>query len=435
MTPRERLATREFFGVKLGLDTMHALVGALGHPERAFVPVIVAGTNGKGSVTAMAARALLAAGLRVGRYTSPHLVHLRERFVVDEVAATDQHLDAALAAVFDAEAGLLAREAIPGPATYFELTTAAAFMVFRTAGVQVAVLEVGLGGRLDATNVVDAPWAVITSIGLDHAAQLGPTRGAIAAEKAGVIGPGATVVSGVSDDEAGRVIADACARRQARLIRAGDGVRLHVEDDAGETTLIIETPVRAYGPVRLALRGAHQVSNAIVAVRLLEALEAAGIGGGREAVEAGLAEAHWPGRLERRALPGGVPAVLDGAHNADGAAALARWLEASGFAPVTLVIACMRDKDVRALLAPLLPLAVRVVATTLDFPRALPARDLADVVATMAPGLPVSAEPSPAAALQAASEGGGRVVVAGSLFLVGAARAWLDGSAGGPDPA
>jgi dihydrofolate synthase / folylpolyglutamate synthase len=435
MTPQERLATREFFGVKLGLDTIGALVAGLDHPERTFLPVIIAGTNGKGSVTAMASRALLAAGLRVGRYTSPHLVRLRERFVVDEVEVTDAALDSALQAVFDVESSLLACGALPGPATYFEITTAAAMVIFREAGVRVGVVEVGLGGRHDATNIVRAPYAAITSIGFDHMAQLGDTLTAIAGEKAGVIMPGATVVSGVTEEEPARVIATTCAARHARLVRATDGVSLAVEDRDGDTVITLATPIRAYGPLPLALRGAHQVSNAVVAVRLLEALESAGIGGGVDAITAGLADARWPGRLERRTLAGGIPLVLDGAHNPAGAEALARWLRTARFTPMTLVTACMRDKDVAGLLQPLLPLAARVIATTVAMPRALPPADLAHEVAALAPTLPVGTADTPAAALDAASAIGERVVVAGSLYLVGAAREALQVAASRQDPA
>ena len=435
MTPQQRLATREFFGIKLGLDTMAALVEALGHPERTFVPVIVAGTNGKGSVTAMVSRALHAAGLRVGRYTSPHLVHLRERFAIDDVDVGDEVLDAALTTVFDAEAALLSRGTLSAPATYFELTTAVALEIFRRSGAAVAVVEVGLGGRHDATNIVRAPYAAITSIALDHMAHLGDTLTAIAREKAGVIMPGAIVISGVTDPEAAAVIADTCVTQGASLVSADEDVDVDVSVRDGDTTMRLRTPFRAYGPVRLALRGAHQVSNAVVAVRLLEALEFAGNGGGARANTTGLAEASWPGRLERRTLTNGVPAILDGAHNPAGADALARWLRDAEFWPMTLVTGCMRDKDVRGLLLPLLPLAGRVVATAVDFPRALPAADLAAMVRGLAPGLTVEVASSPADAMAIASEHRARTVVAGSLFLVGAVRAWLDAPPVTRDPA
>jgi dihydrofolate synthase / folylpolyglutamate synthase len=435
MTPQQRLATREFFGIKLGLDTIAALVDGLGHPERTFLAVIVAGTNGKGSVTAMVSRALHAAGVRVGRYTSPHLVHLRERYAIDDVDVSDSQLDAALQAVFDAEDRLLAAAALPGPATYFELTTAAAFVIFRAAAVQVAVVEVGLGGRHDATNVVQARLAVITSIGIDHVAQLGSTLAQIAGEKAGVIMPGATVVSGVTEPEPAAVIETVASAQSARLIRAFDDVHIGATERGGETTLRLTTPMRNYGPVTLSLRGAHQVANAVVATRLLETLEAMGVGGGADAIAIGLSDARWPGRLERRVLPDGVPVILDGAHNPAGAIALAHWLRSSGFAPGTLVTACMRDKDVTGLLAPLLPLATRAVATAVDFPRALPPADLAASIRALAPVMPVQVATSPAAAMATASEHGGRIIVAGSLFLVGAVRAWLDDAPGMRDPA
>ena len=435
MTPQQRLATREFFGIKLGLDTMAALVEALGHPERTFHPVIIAGTNGKGSVTAMVSRALRAAGLRAGRYTSPHLVHLRERFAIDDRDVDDDLLDRALEDVFEAEARLLSDGTLAAPATYFELTTATALVIFRAANVEVGVVEVGLGGRHDATNVVRAPYAAITSIAFDHMAQLGDTLAAIAREKAGVIMPGAIVVSGVTEREAAEVIAEACTAQGASLVRAHEDAEVDATMHDGETTVRLQTPFRAYGPVRLALRGSHQVANAVVAVRLLEALEFAGVGGGATAITSGLADASWPGRLERRTLANGVPAVLDGAHNPAGAEALARWLRDAAFWPVTLVIACMRDKDVHGLVSPLLPLAARVVATAVDFPRALPAADLAATVRAVAPGLPVQAAAGPAAAMAAASEHGAPTVVAGSLFLVGAARAWLDTEPVARDPA
>jgi dihydrofolate synthase/folylpolyglutamate synthase len=435
MTPLQRLATREFFGIKLGLDTIGALVAALDHPERAFLPIIIAGTNGKGSVTAMVSRALHAAGLRVGRYTSPHLVHLHERYAIDDADVDDTMLEAALQTVFDAEDRLVANGTLTGPATYFELTTAAAFVLFRSARVEVAVIEVGLGGRHDATNVVNAPFAAITSIGFDHMAQLGTTLTQIATEKAGVIARGATVVSGVGDAEPARVIAAVAAERAARLIAAADGAHVDIQQHDGETTLTLTTPKRTYGPVHLALRGAHQVDNAVVAVRLLESLEEGGIGGGATAIATGLTDARWPGRLERGVLPNGAPLVLDGAHNPAGAAALAGWLRTSGFNPVTLVTACMRDKDVDGLLRPLLPLATRVIATAVDFPRALPAADLAATITTIAPSLPVRVANTPAEAMAAASEDGARVAVAGSLFLVGAVRAWLDDTPVRHDPA
>lgn len=435
MRPLERLASREFFGIKLGLDTITALARALGHPERHFLSVIIAGTNGKGSVAAFASHGLHAAGLRVGRFTSPHLEHVRERYTLGTRDVDDTTLERALQAVFDAEDALTASGGVPGPATYFELTTAAALVLFREAAVDVAVLEVGLGGRHDATNVVAAPYAAITSIAFDHMAQLGDTLAAIAREKAGVITERATVISGVTEEEPAAVIAHVCARQHARLLQSRDDVHVEAVETSGAITLALTTPRRRYGPLRLALRGQHQVDNALVAVRLLEALEADGIGGGVEPITAALTQARWPGRLELRERPGLPPLLLDGAHNPAGAQALARWLAAAGWTSITVVTACMRDKDVAGLLAPLLPLAAHVIATTVHLPRALPAEELAAAVRAQAPTVAVHVEPDPAAAVALASHDGRPVVVAGSLFLVGAVRATL-AEAGEPvDPA
>ncbi|MGI8672731.1 MAG: bifunctional folylpolyglutamate synthase/dihydrofolate synthase [Luteitalea sp.] len=435
MTPLQQLASREFFGIKLGLDTIRALTDALGQPHHQYLPVILAGTNGKGSVAAFVSQGLHAAGVRVGRYTSPHLVHVRERFSVGLRDVGDHVLERVLQRVFDAETTLRARGALPGPATYFELTTAAALVLFREARVDVAVLEVGLGGRHDATNVVAAPYAAITSIAFDHMAQLGTSLAQIAAEKAGVVSRGATVVSGVREHEAAAVIAGVCERQDARLVLAHEDLEVETVEADGRTTVTITTPARRYGPLPLALRGRHQVDNAVVAVRLLEALEAGGVGGGAGALASALSEARWPGRLELIARTRLPPLLLDGAHNPAGASALGRWLEAAGWTSVTLVVACMRDKDVTGLLAPLLPWAARVVTTTVEMPRALPAADLAAAVQALAPAMPIAIEPAPATAVAVASRAGRPVVVAGSLFLVGAVRAAL--AAGGElvDPA
>jgi dihydrofolate synthase/folylpolyglutamate synthase len=247
--------------------------------------------------------------------------------------------------------------------------------------------------------------------------------------------PGAVVVSGVTAPGPAGVIEETAASRGATLIRAHDGTQVWLSGPDGEFAVTIATPRRTYRTVRLALRGRHQIDNALVAVRLLEALETAGIGGSEPAIATGLSDARWPGRLERRLLPGGAPVVLDGAHNPAGAEALAAWCREAGFAPATLVVACMRDKDVEGLLRPLLPLAGAVIATAVPFPRALPPDDLAARIAALAPTVPVAVAAMPAEALAAASDGHARVVVAGSLFLVGAARAWLAQAPGPPQPA
>lgn len=425
MTPFERLAAREIFGVKLGLDNVRALTTALDHPERACPRVIIAGTNGKGSVAAMVSRALHAAGRRVGLYTSPHLIDLTERFRIGEQDVTSAALADALSYVFAVEEAMRANGRLAGPCTYFELTTVAAFELFRRAGVDVAVLEVGLGGRFDATNVAEAPLAAITSVGLDHLAQLGATVEAIAAEKAGVIQDGAVVVSGVRDARAADVIADIVATRHARLIDAHDDVLVAHDQRGLDTWLTLRTPVASYGPLPLALRGAHQVANATVAVRLLEAFDAQGIVVPREAIETGLREAVWPARLQVVAREGRPLLVIDGAHNADGAAALAAWMDMVGLREVTLVTALMRDKDATAVLAPLAARAASAIVLQVHPPRGLPTDAVAAELKHCVPALFVSEADAPSAALQDAFARGAPIVVAGSLFLAGAVLAAL----------
>ena len=237
MDPIAEIFSRELFGIKLGLENIRAICEELDRPERAYKTLIVGGTNGKGSVTAMTAAGLQAAGLRTGRYTSPHLTRIEERFVVDGAPVDAAALEAAAAEVLAAEARCLAMGTVAAPATFFELTTATAFSIFRDAGVQVAVLEVGLGGRFDATNVASPVAGAITNVDLDHTAQLGPTIGAIAFEKAGIIKPGMTIVTGERKPDALDVIAARCGDRGATLLHAGSSVASDVVLDAdGRTT-------------------------------------------------------------------------------------------------------------------------------------------------------------------------------------------------------
>ncbi len=420
MTPFERLAEREFFGVKLGLDNVRTLTSALDHPERAYPRVIVAGTNGKGSVAAIASRALHAAGRRVGLYTSPHLVDLTERFRIAERDVSSAVLADALSAVFDVEDALRAEGRLASPCTYFEITTVAAFELFRRERVDAAVLEVGLGGRFDATNVAAAPLAAITTVGLDHVAQLGSTVEAIAVEKAGVIQPGAIVVSGVRQGAARKVIVDAAVERGASLVDAHADVQAEQAQRGLDTWVTLRTPTAAYGPLPLALRGAHQVANAAVAVRLLEAFAAQGVVVPHAAIETGLREAVWPGRLQVIRRVGRPPIVIDGAHNADGAAALAAWMDAAGLRGVTLVTTLMRDKDAAAILAPLVARASAAVVLQVHPPRGRTADEVAAELNRWVPMLPITRAENADAAVEAACARGAPIVVAGSLFLAGA---------------
>jgi dihydrofolate synthase / folylpolyglutamate synthase len=388
----------EQFGIKFGLDNIAALVARLGHPERAFASVHVAGTNGKGSVTAMVDAALRAAGHRSARYTSPHLIDLGERFVVDGRPVARDAMVAAVADVRAAVDALRGEGLLDVQPTFFEVTTAVAFELFRRAGVQVAVLEVGLGGRLDATNVVSPVATAITSIAFDHQRYLGDTLHAIAIEKAGIIKPGVTVVVGPMAPEAADAIDTVAAERGAPVVRASG------RDAAG---------------FAIGLPGAHQRINAAVAVRLLEVIDRHGIAVPRAAVAHGLARPEWPGRLDTRRLPGGRELLLDAAHNPAGAAALASYLESDGGDPRPLVFAAMRDKAIAEMLGLLLPRVSSLVATRAANPRSAHPDELAAIARGLAPSLPIDVEPQADAALARAWRRSPRIVVAGSIFLLG----------------
>jgi dihydrofolate synthase/folylpolyglutamate synthase len=411
--PRAYLSSLEPLGVKLGLDQIRGLVEGLGHPDRAFRSVIVAGTNGKGSVTAMVERALRAAGYRTGRYISPHLVRLEERFVVDGREVAPAEVDEAVAAVEAAAARL------PNPPSFFEATTAVAFEVFRRRGVEIAVLEVGLGGRLDATNVVTPIGAIITAIDFDHEQYLGHSLEAIATEKAGVIKAGRPVVLGRNVGTVREVIRSRAQAVGAPLTYAPDDVTVAVDLENGRSIVTIATPTARYDLVRLALRGRHQIDNAVTAVRFLETLSANHeVRLEADAIRAGLEGAEWPARLDIRSWRG-QDLVIDGAHNPAGARALVAYLHEVHGHPLPMVVGAMRDKAVVALVSTLAEAASRFVFTSVDGPRAAPAVDLATIAAEVAPQVPATAGGAPMAALTSLVEGPGPVVVAGSLYLCG----------------
>ncbi len=322
------LFSLEQFGIKFGLDNIVAIVERLGRPDRAYRTIHVAGTNGKGSVTAMTAAALRAAGHRSARYTSPHLVDLAERFVVDGAPVSQEALVTAAADVRDVVESLRADGTLETQPTFFEVTTAMALELFRRARVDVAVLEVGLGGRLDATNVVMPIATAITSIAFDHQLYLGSTLAEIAFEKAGIVKPAVPLVVGDLDPAARTVIEGVARERRAPLVTAT------AADVAG---------------FAIGLRGHHQATNAAIAVNLLELVDREGMRVSRDAIAEGLRHPDWPGRLDERRLPDGRELLLDAAHNPAGAAALASYLRESA-TKRPLVFAAMRDKDVTGML-------------------------------------------------------------------------------------
>lgn len=430
MTIRERLFALEAFGIKLGLDTIGMIAEARGHPERAYPTIHVAGTNGKGSVCAMVERALRAAGYRTGLYTSPHLDRLEERMAIDGEPVGTGRLDAAARDVFAAIDAAAADGRLPVTPTFFEVTTAIGFDVFRAAAVDVAVIEVGLGGRFDATNIVTPCVSAITSIAFDHERHLGTTLARIAGEKAGIAKPGVPLVVGHLPEEAMEVVGRHARDVGAPILAAGRSVDLL---DVTRGRARVQPRTAAWpdlGPLDLSLLGRHQADNAATAVRVLEAVNARIPLTGR-AVSSGLTMARWPARLEWLRLPEG-DLLIDAAHNPAGAEALASYLRDQGGPPMPLVFAAMQDKDVEAMARPLLPVTSAIITTGVDTPRAFAPEALAARLQALAPGSDVTAVADPRAALARALDAGGRAVAAGSIYFVGPLRARLVESGAAP---
>jgi len=458
------LQGRGRFGIRLGLARTHALLAGLGHPEQGIRGALIGGTNGKGSVVALVGACLVAAGYRAGETPKPHLVSYRERIRIAGHPITAADFTRLVLAGLPVADRVARRRGQP---TEFELLTALAFRHFADVGVDLAVVEVGLGGRLDATHAWDGGVAAITNVDLDHTEYLGSTVEMIGREKAAIIMPGDIAITGAVGPALGPI------RRRARragvtLVEVSPALVLAADRHG----LLVELP--GLGAVRVGLLGRHQAANVAVADAVLDALGAAAIAHvGPDARRTGYAAVRWPGRLELLDLPGAGPrgadaeVLLDGAHNPAGARSLAAALDelrpelrgfaggavaggafpaggtvptgtvaagtaasASASAPVTLVIGMMADKDVDGLIAALgtsrALAGARVIATAVPDARALAPDALAARWRGAVPDAEVQVAPDPAAALdRAVATAEGPVVVAGSLYLVGAARARL----------
>jgi dihydrofolate synthase / folylpolyglutamate synthase len=425
-----RLQPFERSGMRPGLERIEALLDRLDHPEAALRILHVAGTNGKGSVSALAEAILRAAGRRTGLYTSPHLRDLAERIRIDGAVITRE----ALARQVERLAGPLEAGAV----TFFEAMTAVALGAFRDAGVEVAVLEVGLGGRWDATNVGAALCSVITRIDYDHQEYLGHRLEEIAAEKAAIIrNPGGVALSAAQPPEAMAIIEARCrALGVPLLVERRD---LRVEEVASNLTgqrLHLDGPGWTLRDVELALLGRFQPGNAILAVGAVRALaERAGIELPDAAIRAGCATVRWPGRFQVIPGRGSRPTiVLDGAHNPGGAAALAASL--THYFPgarITLVLGVSADKDRAGILKALAPLAGHVVLTAATNPRATPPAELAAALPPLEARVTLAPTLGEGLAAALAEPPADVVCVAGSLFLIGDALAWLE-ARGALDP-
>jgi dihydrofolate synthase/folylpolyglutamate synthase len=430
-----RMFELQKFGMKFGLDSMLRILSNLGDPHLGARYVHVAGTNGKGSSAAMLASILNRSGLRAGLYTSPHLVTFRERIQLGGVPISEKSVAALSEEVWAATD--------PGsPPTFFEFVTAMAILHFRREGADVAVMEAGLGGRLDSTNVITPMAAAVTNVSLEHTEQLGTTVARIAMEKAGIIKAGVPFVGGRITGEALAVIGGrlkALGVADARLLGRDYRAAITGADDLGRPVFDYQGPRWSLAGLKPALAGPYQAENAALALALAERLEEAGLPVGPESAAPGLASVGWPGRAETFAAgawpPGGgsaAPLLLDGAHNPGSAAALATLLADRPRERLHMIFGVMADKDVGAVAKPLVPLADRLYLTRPVYRRAADPEVLLErlTAAIGPPPAPTSLHHLlPEAIRAAAREAGPRdlVVICGSLFTVGEARAFLTG--------
>lgn len=407
----------EVHGLHLGLHRIRAVMQAFGNPHLLVPSVHIAGTNGKGSTAAMVDSILRSAGLKVGLFTSPHLRRPLERIRVGSREISPAAFADLVGRVHDREVKMLGQGRLDIPLTYFELVTACMFLHFAAVRVDVAVVEVGLGGSLDATNIVQPAVCVITGISLDHQELLGRTLPAIAREKAGIIKPGVPVISGVRQPQAARVIREHARAAGCRLLEIDRACRMVVTGiRGGRCRLDLETPRRRYRRLRLSLAGEHQVRNAALAVTAVEVLDGFEIPA--RAIRKGLRQTRWPGRLEefrcaRRTL-------VDGAHNAEGARALRDFLRRCGPQEIHLVFGALRDKDLRGMGRQLFPLASSIHLSPVANSRSADPQSVASLHRRFAARMRLhgSSAESLRAAWQECSPGG-VVVVTGSLYLVG----------------
>jgi dihydrofolate synthase/folylpolyglutamate synthase len=411
---------------QFGLERMERLMAELGRPDKAFRTIHIAGTNGKGSTAAMIASALHAAGRTTGLSTSPHLIRFNERVRLNNADISDGDFAAAVEEVRAANESI---SAVQGPnmhSTFFESVTAVAFCAFRRARVEWGVVEVGLGGRLDATNVVEPELAVITPVSRDHERFLGSALRSIAREKAGILKAGCPAVIAEQTPEAAQAIRERADELGIRLVESNKAWRADgVTNEAGfyRFNAVPETDAsggREAFPVTLGLAGEHQVTNALTAIASLDVL-----GIETAAIQQGFAEVLWPGRLER--IAGDPEFLVDAAHNPAGATVLARFLkEHCGDRTVHLIYGSSSDKPMAQIAEILFPCVDRVVLTASRVTRSISAEDLLNVVGCYHND--VTVQPTIENALEWVEQHAGPgdlVVVAGSIFLVGEAKADL----------
>ena len=401
------------FGIKLGLERTEALLHQLGDPQDLFQGVLVAGTNGKGSVCAMVASVMQASGYRVGLMPKPHLISYTERIQVNQRPIAEDDFAALLT---ELQPSINKVAADLGPPTEFEILTSAALYYFARAGIDLLVCEVGLGGRLDSTNVLDLGVSVITNIALDHTQYLGTTLEAIAAEKAGILKPDSIAITG-AQPPALAVIEATAQKQRIPLLRLGQEIELiAVDKEWAGVQATVTTPAGTYRELRIPLLGLHQAENAALAVAAIDALRSRGWEVSDGALRDGLARTRWPGRLE--VIDRNPIVLVDGAHNPAGLQrSLATVKKLAKDRPLVIVFGAMKDKDLPAMLAQLRAMETPVIFSAIDWHRAASPADLAARF-----GAPADVAESPGEAADRARERAsstGIVLVCGSLYLVG----------------
>lgn len=428
----EFLDQLQFFKIKLGLDSMKRFLEELGNPQHGLQYIHVGGTNGKGSVGATLCSVLTAAGYQVGLYTSPHLSSVRERFRIGSRYIGKEDFTRLISTIHAALDG--------AQITYFECTTALALLWFAEQKVDCAVLEVGMGGRLDATNVITPLISLITNVSMDHEQYLGETLAEVAAEKAGIIKPGVPVISGVTaDDDAGHVIRQACDEREAPLFLFAREFNASFSSEKNDCWQYQGLDGRVLAELPMSLRGNYQVVNASLVLTAVQLLRQQGWTVTEEQIRIGLQETFWPGRLEFFRLnkenkpvdeqSPGWNFLLDGAHNPAGVKALKHALRDFSTNRLILVWGAMQDKDLRSTLSEIAPQADIIIFTQAESERSARTAQLKDSLPAAMHQKVVCKETVPAALQQARILAGEHdlICIAGSLYLVGIARQLLSG--------
>ena len=409
----------ERFGIKLGLDNMTEFLSRIGDPHRDFRSIHVTGTNGKGSVCAFLASMLAQGGYRVGLYTSPHLVDFRERVRVNGSMISQEDV-VRIGGELRSAMETMAQESSEKQLTFFEFTTGLAFKHFSEMNVDVAVVEVGMGGRLDATNVITPEVAGITRVGLEHTAYLGRTTLEIAREKAGIIKTRIPVVSCERSPEIVSLFKSICGKREAELRLVNEDFRVENRTQTDRGSRFDFVGVGRLEGLQIPLIGDHQIENAAMAVAMTELLSRKGFDLSEETIRTGLAETEWKGRLEIWSTNPLV--ILDGSHNPEGVETAVRALKARKMVPLTYIVACMDDKDATGIIRALSTTAARLIVTQVDIRRSMSAADLMEVAAVVSSGdIEMCADIGDALDRAMAEVRGEGVCVIGSFYLVGEA--------------